>query len=70
VEGDFEDLRFSGLSVEFELDPVELEGCIGWIWEGIRGIEFLLAKGGFRACCDCEKKEKIFWDIWERENTN
>jgi hypothetical protein len=29
VEGDFEDLRFSGLSVEFELDPVELEGCIG-----------------------------------------
>ena len=30
VEGDLGDLRFSGLSVDLELDSVELEGCIGW----------------------------------------
>ena len=39
--GDFGDLRFSGFSVEFELDPVELEGCIGLICEGTSGVEFL-----------------------------
>jgi hypothetical protein len=37
VEGDFGDLGFSGLSVDLELDSVELEGCIGWNWEKIRG---------------------------------
>lgn len=68
VEGDFGDLRFSGFSVEFELDPVELEGCIGLNCEGISGVEFLLAKRGFRACCDYENKEEIVGDIWEGES--